>query len=258
MKKVKKIMDPHAKTSDKKGFWGKFESLFRTFRGTAFMLLLLPIVFLYVFAIATAAYLPMLIGFKVQTYMETSSLFLKVGALALTISGGYFLFAVTMIIVVPAINFLLPLRLRPMRTTWYSLEVIPWYYHNALVQLVRYTVLDLMTPTPLNVLFFKMMGMKIGKNVMINTSNISDPCLITLEDNVTIGGSATIFGHYGMKGFLIVEPTIVKKGSTIGLKASLMGDVIVEENSMVPAHEILLPKTRFSSNGSPKKSKHIA
>ena len=251
--KIKKFMDPHATTSDKTGFWGRFERVFRTFRSTAFVLLLFPILILYVLAIAASAYLPILLGMKVWNVVSDMSLYAKAGAIASSLAGGYFLFAVTLIFVVPAINFLLPLRLKPMRTTWFSLEVIPWYYHNALVQLVRYTVLDLMTPSPLNVLYFKMMGMKIGKNVMINTSNISDPCLITLEDNVTIGGSATIFGHYGMKGFLIVEPTIVRRGSTIGLKASLMGDVIVSENSMVPAHEILLPKTRFSSKDDKKK-----
>lgn len=246
--KIKKFMDPHATTSEKRGFWGKFESVFRTFRGTGFVVLLFPILLLYILALAASAYLPILLGMKVWSLASNMSIYTQAGALATSLAGGYFLFALTLIFVVPAINFLLPLRLRPMRTTWFSLEVIPWYYHNALVQLVRYTVLDLMTPSPLNILYFRMMGMKIGKNVMINTSNISDPCLITLEDNVTIGGSATLFGHYGMKGFLIVEPTIVKKGSTIGLKASLMGDVIVEEYSMVPAHEILLPKTRFKSD----------
>lgn len=87
--------------------------------------------------------------------------------------------------------------------------------------------------------------MKIGKGVVINSANISDPCLITLEDHVTIGGSATIFAHYGMHGFLILSPTKIKKGATIGLKASIMGDVIVGENQTVAPHEVLLPKTRI-------------
>lgn len=137
-----------------------------------------------------------------------------------------------------------------MRATWYSLEVIPWYYHNALVQLVRFTVLDIITPSPLTNLFFKMMGMKIGKNVLINTSNISDPALITLEDNVTLGGSSTVFAHYGMKGFLVVAPVVIKKGANIGLKASIMGDVIIEEDAMVPPHEIVLPKTIYKNKKS--------
>lgn len=254
----KKFIDPAAKTSNKKGFLGVFESAFRSFRGIGFIALLAPIGFLYVGCFGLAAYLPIYLNYSVYNAVSSLNTPIMLAAMSLSLATSYFLFAVSLILIVPLCNRLLPLRLKPMRTTWYSLEVIPWYYHNALVQLVRYTVLDILTPTPLNLLFFKMMGMKIGKNVMINTSNISDPCLITLEDNVTIGGSATLFAHYGMKGFLIVAPIIVKKGSTVGLKASIMGDVIINENSMVPPHEILLPKTRFGFDNSIEKNKKIA
>lgn len=47
-----------------------------------------------------------------------------------------------------------------------------------------------------------MMGMKLGKGVQINSTNISDPALIQMDDKVTIGGSATIIAHYASGGFL--------------------------------------------------------
>jgi hypothetical protein len=124
--------------------------------------------------------------------------------MGLSLSAAYFMYGFTLIFVVPAINFCLPKPKRG-RMTWFSLSVIPWYYHNALTYLVRYTFLDFITPTPFNLMFFKMMGMKIGKGTMINTSNISDPCLIEIGDYVTIGGSATLIAHYGMKGFLVID-----------------------------------------------------
>ena len=58
----------------------------------------------------------------------------------------------------------------------------PWYFHNAYTYIVRYTFLEFITPTPLNLLFYKMMGMKIGKGAHINTTNISDPGLIEIGD----------------------------------------------------------------------------
>ncbi len=106
--------------------------------------------------------------------------------------------------------------------------------------------LDFITPSPLTNLFYKMMGMKIGKGVIINTTNISDPCLIEIEDYATIGGSVHILGHYGQKGFLILSPVIIKKGANIGLKASIMGDVIIGENATVKPHVAVLPKTRIA------------
>jgi acetyltransferase-like isoleucine patch superfamily enzyme len=137
---------------------------------------------------------------------------------------------------------------RPWRGGWFSIQSIPWYIHNALTYLVRYTFLDFLTPTPFNLLFYRMMGMKIGKGVVINTTNISDPCLITIEDYVTIGGSATLFAHYGQKGYLIVSSLHIKKGATIGLKASIMGDVVIGENATITAHTVIMPKSRIGDN----------
>ena len=88
------------------------------------------------------------------------------------------------------------------------------------------------------------MGMKIGKGVVINSTNISDPCLITLGDYVTIGGSATIFAHYGQKGYLIVSPVTIGAKSTIGLKASIMGGAKVGEKATVLPHAVVLPRAR--------------
>ena len=77
------------------------------------------------------------------------------------------------------------------------------------------------------------MGMKIGKGVIINTSNISDPCLIELEDYSTIGGSVTMLGHYGQKGILVIGKVCIKKGAMVGLRASIFGDVIIGEHAVV-------------------------
>ena len=94
-------------------------------------------------------------------------------------------------------------------------------------------------------MYLRMMGMKIGKGVVINTSNISDPCLIHLEDHVTIGGSATIMGHYGQRGILVIGKVHIKKGAMIGLKASILGDVEIGENAIISPHEVILPKSKI-------------
>ena len=35
------------------------------------------------------------------------------------------------------------------------------------------------------------------------------------------------------------------RGTTIGLKASIMGDVIIGEGMMIPPHTAILPKSRI-------------
>jgi len=235
----------HTTSSDLGGFAGALESLLRTFKSLSFVLSMFPIAIMYALSIGLA----LTPGYYLVTFcFEFSKDFWGFGhgfITCLALAVGYLLYGISLIFIVPFFNKIMFLKLKPWRGGWYSLQSLPWYYHNALVQLVRYTFLDLATPSPLNVLFYRMMGMKIGKGVMINTTNISDPCLITLEDNVTIGGSATIFAHYAQGGFLVVEPVIIRKGATVGLKASIMGDVIVGEKVTVKPHSILLPKTRL-------------
>jgi acetyltransferase-like isoleucine patch superfamily enzyme len=150
-----------------------------------------------------------------------------------------------MIFVIPLFNFLMPFRVKPFRGSYFSLATIPWYFHNTFIYVVRYTFLEFFTPSPLNILFYKMMGMKIGKHSHINTTNISDAALIEIGDRVTIGGSATIFAHYASKGFLVLEPVKIKAGATIGVKATVMGDVEIGEDVMVGPHEVVMPKSRI-------------
>jgi len=90
-----------------------------------------------------------------------------------------------------------------------------------------------------------MMGMKIGKHVHINTTNISDAALIEIGDKVTIGGSATIFAHYASKGYLVVEKVRIGKGATIGIKATIMGDTEIGEGALIGPHEVVMPKSRI-------------
>lgn len=246
-KKQKKYDDPLKTTSDRKGILGLFEGIMRKFRSVSFVLMLTPMVVVYLLCLGIAL-TPGVVIFKfAYPYLESFNLILQSLTIALCFAAGLISFWLSLVLVIPLFNLpLLPL-IKPQKGTWYSLNVIPWYYHNGLTQLARYLALDFMTPTPINILFYKLMGMKIGKGVVINTSNISDPCLIQLDDYVTIGGSATLFAHYGMKGYLIVDRVHIKKGTTIGLKASVMGDVIIGENVMVTPHTVILPKSRIAN-----------
>lgn len=241
-----KYADVTDKPSDLPGLTGYLETFLRRFQNVAFAVFLMPLILTCIFAIGVSLTPGIYLIELCLELTRNSPLVLKCFLLGCSGAMGFCMYGVTLIFVVPAINFLLPLRLKAWRGPWFSIQSVPWYFHNALTYIVRFTFLDFVTPTPLNVLFYRMMGMKIGKGVIINTTFISDPCLITLEDYVTIGGSATIFGHYGQKGFLIMAPVVIKRGTTVGLKASIMGDVIVGEGVTVKPHSVIMPKSRIA------------
>jgi hypothetical protein len=232
--------------SKKSGLFGIVENMMRKIPNAGMLFVSVFILAMYVFCLGVALIPGTLIFLKVQSFTLDSPDFVKALGMAMSIGLGLFLFAFSLIFIVPLVNYPFIPFVRPYRGPWFSLESIPWYIHNALIYLVRYTILDLITPSPLSVIFYRMMGMKMGKGVMINTSNISDACLIELDDYVVIGGSASIMAHYGMKGYLIIDKLKIGRQSTIGLNAIIMGGVTIGENVTMAPGSVALPKTVIS------------
>lgn len=157
---------------------------------------------------------------------------------------SFFVFGFALLIVVPIYNWLLPTRVEPFKGGYYSLKAIPWFLHNGLFYLVRFTFLPFVTLTPFGIWFLKSMGMKLGRHVFINTEYISDPQLIELGNDAALGGSVRIFAHYGGHGNLVVEPVVIGDRATIGLAATVMGDVQVDADATILAHSVLMPGSR--------------
>jgi acetyltransferase-like isoleucine patch superfamily enzyme len=196
---------------------------------TALGLALAPVLCLFSQVIVWSQYLPQLLRWIVLGF-----------GLALS----FFVFGFALLIVVPIYNWLLPTRVRPFKGGYYSLQAVPWFLHNGLFYLVRFTFLPFVTLTPFGIWFLKAMGMKLGRHAFINTEYISDPQLITLGDDVALGGSVRIFAHYGGHGNLVVAPVIIGHRATIGIAATVMGDVHVGADATILAHSVLMPGSR--------------
>jgi carbonic anhydrase/acetyltransferase-like protein (isoleucine patch superfamily) len=231
--------------SNFKGILGWYESVFRKFQVLGSLSALLPVyaigVVCFAIALTPGAYLFQW-GYP---RIEFLSPLFRAFALALLVSAAYVIFGFSLILVTPTLNFLLRTYPKSWRGPYHSIQTIIWGIHNVFAYIPRYTFLEFLTPTPFNILFYRLMGMKIGKGVQINTTNISDPSLIELGDRVTIGGSATLLAHYGQGGFLVIAPVKIGKGVTVGLKATIMGDVEIGEYAKILPNSAVLPKTRI-------------
>jgi hypothetical protein len=229
--------------SDRKGLLGHIESFFRSYYNVVHVVLILPM-YLLAASLAGLALVPGFYVFNfVQKFAAGWSDFPRYAALGAALVISYFLYGFSMVILLPLFNRVFRLQLKPWRGPYYSLPAIPWYIHNGTTYLLRYTFLELITPTPMNIFFYRGMGMKIGKGSVINTTHISDPSLITLGRKVTIGGSVSIVGHYGQSGFLVLAPVIIGDRVTIGLRATIMGGVTIGAEAKILPHSVVMPKT---------------
>ena len=163
------------------------------------------------------------------------------------LGAAFFIAGFALLAVVPVYNWALPTRVVPFHGGYYSIAAVPWLLHNALFYLVRFTFLPFVTLTPFGLLFLRAMGMKLGRRAFVNTEMISDPRLITLGDDVAIGGSVHLFAHYGGGGHLTIAPVRVGARATIGQKATVMGDVEIGDDAVILPHSVLLPGSRVGA-----------
>jgi len=165
-------------------------------------------------------------------------------ALGVLASALLFLWGFSLLLVVPVFNAVLPTRIHASSGGYFTIAALPWYLHNGLFYLVRFTVLPFVTLTPVGALFLRAMGMRMGKRPRIGTENLSDVRMITLGDDVAIGGSVHIFCHYGGAGRLVIAPVVIGSHATIGEKATIMGDVEIGAGATILAHAAVMPGTR--------------
>ena len=229
--------------SERKGLARILENTLREFRILMHLALLAPLYLVGSLCVGLALVPGFYLFHFVDRLSSGFSQLARFWLLGSSLAAGYFLFGFCLILIAPALNTLFRTRLQAWRGPYYSLPAIRWYIHNGLTYLVRFTFLEFITPTPFNLLFFRLMGMKIGDGTLINSSHISDPSLIQLGRKVTLGGSVTIVAHYGQGGFLVLAPVKIGDKATIGLRAVLMGGVEIGEGAKILPNSVVLPKT---------------
>jgi acetyltransferase-like isoleucine patch superfamily enzyme len=225
------------------GLTGFFERTLRRLKLTVHLLVMLPLAALF-FSCIGVSLMPGIALFRAVAAASAGwPDLLRCFALGASLGAGYFAYGFSMLLVIPAVCAVLRARAVAFRGPYYSAETARWYISNAFLYLVRYSFLEFVTPTPFNVLFYRLMGMKIGRGSQINSTHISDPAMIELGAKVTIGGSAVIVAHYGQAGYLIIAPVRIGDGATIGLRATIMAGVEIGAGAKILPNSVVLPKT---------------
>jgi acetyltransferase-like isoleucine patch superfamily enzyme len=227
-----------------KGPLDRFIRRFGVFSHTALILLLYVLI-----AIAFGLALAPALWFLDQCWilLVDVNAWLKWIAFGIACGLAFFIAGFSLLIVIAIFNFILPTRVKPFNGSYYTYSAVPWYIHNSLFYVVRYTFLPFVTLTPFGEWFLRSMGMKIGKHAFLNTEFISDPCMLSIGDNAVIGGSVHLFAHFAGGGHLNIAPTIIGARATIGEKATVMGDVQVGADAMILPHSVLLPGSRVGT-----------
>lgn len=112
-----------------------------------------------------------------------------------------------------------------------------------------YKVIGFLNLPPIKVFFLRLIGCKIGKNVVLSGDEwIFDPYVTEIGDNTTIGSRAVILGHVGEEGRLIVRKVRIGNMVLIGTDALVMPGAVIEDNVILGAKSLVI-KDQVLSKG---------
>lgn len=185
--------------------------------------------------------------YSLHQYTMKMSIIYKACALAFAISGGYFLYGFAIITVISLFRLLTFSTVNEGKTAYFSIEGLKWASYNALILTVRFTFLDFFRLTPFNIIFYRLMGAKIGRGVQINTKVVADVCLLEIGDNTVVGGDVTLICHSIEKDQLITMKTRIGKNVTIGLMSVILPGVSIGDGAIIAAGSVIPKGTNIPS-----------
>ena len=94
-------------------------------------------------------------------------------------------------------------------------------FHNAMI-----------LPVNLRGLFYKLLGAKIGKYVMIG-GKIIEPSMVEIGDYTQVGEDAIISGHIVIRDQLQIAKVLIGKNVTVGGKAAVFPGVCIKDNAVI-------------------------
>jgi len=174
-------------------------------------------------------------------------LLLRLFYLGFTLSLGYFIFGLSLILLVGAFRTFFRIRLKEGTHEMISFEAMKWAFISSLYLMIHYTFIDFVLLTPFANLLFRLLGAKLGKNVQFNSKFVFDASLLEIGDNSVIGGGAIINGHIVERGKLILRKVKIGNNVLIGSHATVMPGCEIGDKAIIAAGAVLQKDTHVES-----------
>jgi acetyltransferase-like isoleucine patch superfamily enzyme len=168
--------------------------------------------------------------------------------MSISLGMGYFLFGISLLITIVVIRNLFRIKNQEGRSLIFSVRTFKYAVFSYLLALARHFILPLARSTPIINLFYKGMGAKIGKNVLISTHNIWDCDLIEIGDESVIGGNVSINAHIGQGQKGRLRRVRIGNRVTIGANTYVMPGIVIEDNVLVGPNSVIPMGKRLKAN----------
>jgi acetyltransferase-like isoleucine patch superfamily enzyme len=126
----------------------------------------------------------------------------------------------------------------------FSFPIIKWGTTAYLALFANRVFLFLWRGSPYLNWYLRGMGATIGRRVNVNTTEVYDWDLITIDDDVMLGGDSTVLAHLFEGGRMRHAPVHIGKGALVGADATVMPGAVIEEGGVLGASSTLTKNAR--------------
>ncbi len=158
---------------------------------------------------------------------------------SLACGGAVYLYFVTGSLVMSSLIRVISWGIKPGRYPVQSITVLRWLVYSGIYHIAGKTILDYLPMSFLGVLFFRIVGAKIGKNSAINTWYLNDAFLMEIGDNVVIGGKSDISCHTFEKGCLLLQPVKIGSDTLIGQQCYISPGVTIGRRCVIGQYSFI-------------------
>jgi acetyltransferase-like isoleucine patch superfamily enzyme len=124
-----------------------------------------------------------------------------------------------------------------------------WARVLMMTQVVRLFVGIPIRGSPLWVLFIRLNGARVGHNVWLNSTSISDHNLLVFGDNTVVGADVHLSGHTVEGGVVRTARVVVGSNVTIGVQSVIGIGVEIGDDCQVGALSFVPKNARLETGG---------
>ncbi len=128
---------------------------------------------------------------------------------------------------------LLSLAVRPGRHPLRSATTVFWLGMNGVQTLALRLILPVVPGGWLPVLYYRLAGCRIGKDVWMTGVSIIDPAIVSIGDGTVIGGEVVISAHIAGGNGLYLGPIRIGRDCSIGAHSVICAGVTIGDGATV-------------------------
>jgi non-ribosomal peptide synthetase-like protein len=145
-------------------------------------------------------------------------------------------------------------RIKPGRYKLWGWFYLRWWFVEKLVHALG---LSHLAGTPLLPVVYRLLGMRVGKDVHLETDHFLAYDMITIGDGSSIDENASVPGYSVKDGYLIVAPVFIGRNCFVGTRAVVAENTVMEDEARLDDLSLLPAGSRIPAGktwaGSPAK-----